>query len=125
MATAQINARIDADLKASGDRALEQMGYSPTRIIRLLWSYVAGNWHNTDAMHELFDLLEDRKRDSSADHETELRVRHAEEGSRIVANALANMGVSQHTLSTLADTPIDDLLEQAYAEKLGDRGLLL
>lgn len=124
MATAQINARIDSDLKTSGDRALEMLGYSPTRIIRLLWGFVADNWHDTVAMQALFDLLENHKQDSNANCDAEARAQRAEEGPRIVANALSEMGVSQRTLSALADTPYDDLLEQAYIEKLDERGLL-
>ncbi|MEY8437056.1 type II toxin-antitoxin system RelB/DinJ family antitoxin [Atopobiaceae bacterium 24-176] len=37
MATAQMNVRIDQDLKARGDGALANLGVSPTQAVRWLW----------------------------------------------------------------------------------------
>ena len=41
MATAQLNVRIDANLKASGDAVLERNGVSAVQIIRATWQYLA------------------------------------------------------------------------------------
>lgn len=37
-AQSQVNARIDANLKASGDAALAAAGLTPTQAVRMLWS---------------------------------------------------------------------------------------
>lgn len=37
-AQSQVNARIDADLKATGDAALAAAGFTPTQAVRMLWS---------------------------------------------------------------------------------------
>ena len=41
MAQAQINARIDADLKAAGDAGLAVAGYTPSQAVRILWALAA------------------------------------------------------------------------------------
>lgn len=41
MGTAQLNVRIDADLKAAGDSVLERFGVSSVQIVRSAWQYMA------------------------------------------------------------------------------------
>ena len=41
MATAQLNVRINADLKAAGDSVLERFGVSSVQVIRSTWQYMA------------------------------------------------------------------------------------
>ena len=41
MEVAQLNARIDAQIKREGDAALARMGVSATEAIRALWRYLA------------------------------------------------------------------------------------
>lgn len=41
MATAQLNVRIDADLKAAGDSVLDRFGVSSVQIVRSAWQYMA------------------------------------------------------------------------------------
>lgn len=43
MATAQLNVRIDEDLKAAGDAVLERNGVPVVQVIRDVWSYMAEN----------------------------------------------------------------------------------
>lgn len=38
---AQVNARINQDIKLAGDAVLGQMGISPTQLIRAVWAKVA------------------------------------------------------------------------------------
>jgi addiction module RelB/DinJ family antitoxin len=40
MATAQLNVRIDADLKAAGDAVLDRFGVSSVQIVRSAWQYM-------------------------------------------------------------------------------------
>ena len=41
MASAQLNVRIDADLKSAGDAVLERFGASAVQVIRAAWQYMA------------------------------------------------------------------------------------
>ena len=41
MATAQLNVRIDAGLKAAGDAVLERAGVSSVQVVRSAWQYMA------------------------------------------------------------------------------------
>ena len=41
MATAQLNVRIDEDLKLAGDLVLERFGVSAVQIVRAAWQYMA------------------------------------------------------------------------------------
>lgn len=41
MATAQLNVRIDEDLKAAGDAVLERYGVPAVQVIRDVWHYMA------------------------------------------------------------------------------------
>ena len=43
MATAQLNVRIDADLKAGGDAVLERFGVPAVQVIRDAWQYMVDN----------------------------------------------------------------------------------
>lgn len=43
MATAQLNVRIDEDLKAAGDAVLERYGVPAVQVIRDAWRYMAEN----------------------------------------------------------------------------------
>ena len=124
MATAQLNARIKAQIKAAGDQALSQAGYSPTQAIRLLWSYAAEHWHDIAAINKLFDLLKGESESSLSD-QTSLRVRRAQEGPLIFVDACAEMGVSEHAINAISKLTDEDLLEQARLDKLEERGLLL
>lgn len=45
-ATSQVNARIDSNLKASGDAGLAAAGYTTTQAIRALWAFAA-RWAST------------------------------------------------------------------------------
>lgn len=40
-ADAQVNARMDSDLKRAGDAALAKAGWTPTQAVRALWSFAA------------------------------------------------------------------------------------
>ena len=53
-AMAQVNARINQDIKLAGDAVLGQMGISPTQLIRAVWAKVACG---TKACDQLVSVL--------------------------------------------------------------------
>lgn len=116
MATAQINARIDADVKAAGDAAFAYAGYTPTQAIRALWEFGARNLHDPKKLRSFLDQLEN---DRSPGTTMEDIVKEVEEGPLIYERALREMGI--YTMEP-CDTPYEELLEQALAEKMIERG---
>ena len=118
MATAQVNARIDAQVKSRGDFGLAQANRTPTQAVRALWGYIGDNAHDGKALAKLFDLLEGRNAEQQS-REATRRTQLAEDGPQIFDAALATMGLSSESLPALSD---DELLEQAFLEKARERG---
>ena len=122
MATAQINARIDASVKEAGDRALSQIGYTPTKAIRRLWEFAGAHLHDSSALRDLFTLLESNDDPSDAQAQAALLEERILSGPLIFEQALSELGISQGRDFGLSD---EELLEQAYLEKMTERGTLL
>lgn len=117
MATAQINARINIETKQRGDRALSEIGFTPTRAIRALWCFAGENLGNGEALRTMLEKLESAgKPDATEDREK--RVLLAESGPLIFEQALEDLGATLQA----EDAPYDDLLEQAYIDKMTERG---
>lgn len=116
MATAQINARIDSEAKALGDRGLESIGYTPTNAIRALWKYVGENLHDPKKLRALFEQLEGNSPQKKTEKEI---LEEVEEGPLIYERALREMGI---VAIEPFDTPYEELLEQALIEKMAERG---
>lgn len=54
MATSQINARLDTDVKRAGDATLARFGANATQAIRSLWTYMA----ETNSLPNFMDAQE-------------------------------------------------------------------
>ena len=121
MATAQINARIDASMKALGDAALSFAGGSPTRAVRALWAFAGRNRHNASLLRETIEKLEGSPASSLS--EDEGRAALLEKGPAIFENAVKGLGVRCFKGDT--DVSYEELLEEAYEEKLVQRGIAL
>lgn len=52
---AQVNARIDAELKEAGDAALAAAGLTPTQAVRMLWSLAVRYQDEPERLHEVLD----------------------------------------------------------------------
>ena len=124
MATAQINARIDANVKALGDQALLSIGYSPTRIIRAVWEFAGRNASNREALRAWVDSLEDEMTIAQRDAKIEAWEKKIAEGPLIIERTLREMGIEHYTPTDFSDEDAyDDLLEEALLEKQMERGL--
>ena len=121
MTTAQINARIDSNLKESGDRSLASVGYTPTKAIRRLWEFASRNAHDRRKLRALFDELEGGQSQTASADAAQQRMERVKEGPLIFERALQEMGIEDHAMSGLSE---DELLAQAYQEKWEERGLL-
>ena len=119
-ATAQINARIEADVKAAGDAAFANAGYTPTQVIRALWGFAAKNMHDREKISSLLESIADEG-DRSRKKTLEEILEEVERGPRIIEQALREMGIENPSPPTKT---YDELREEAYLEKWTERGLL-
>lgn len=118
MALSQMNIRIDDKVRAEGNRALANIGFTPARIIRGLWGFAAQNQNNPARMRSALRFIEDQNVEAD---EKETRARTIEEGWHIAEKGLASLGVLQ-----VSAAPVDlrELKEQAMRERWEARGLL-
>ena len=117
---AQINARIDANLKVSGDAALAEAGLTPTKAIRAMWGRFSSL---ADQPEKIKELVSDQQAEPSttARAERDRKLALAREGSQIVARSLASRGISLP--EGFDELPYDELREQVLLERLHERGL--
>ena len=118
MATAQINARINSETKANGDRAFADIGCTPTHIIRLVWEFAGRHRGDRETLLDFVGKL-DEKSAAVEDDEIARKVRLAQKGPIIVDEALSRLGVKN--AEAYDEPPYDDLLAQAYVEKMAER----
>ena len=117
---AQVNARIDASLKVSGDAALAEAGLTPTKAIRAMWGRFSSLADQPDKIRE-FVSGSQTEPSSAACAERDRKLALAREGSQIVARSLASRGISVSEGSE--ELPYDELREQVLLERLRERGL--
>ena len=120
MATTQFNVRVNAAEKIAGDEALASVDYSPSRMVQSVWGYAARNKNNKKALRKLTRILEESTQPAE-DSVKEKRLKWANEGPRIFINALKEMGIQD--LSTVKLPNDEDLLYQAYLDKMDERGM--
>lgn len=117
---AQINARINSNLKVSGDAALAKAGLTPTKAIRSMWGLFSSLADRPDKIRELVSGQQSES-SSAACAERDRKLTLAREGSQIVARSLASRGIS--VSEGFDESPYDELREQVLLERLRERGL--
>ena len=117
---AQINARIDAGLKAAGDAALVNAGLTPTRTIRALWQRFA---NLADRPEKIRELVSESRSELTPDErdERDRKLALAREGATIVLRSLAARGIT--VPEGFEGLPYEELREQVLLERLHERGL--
>lgn len=122
--TAQMNIRIDAALKEQGDEALARIGYTPSQMVRTLWGYAARHTTDPGALAKMVEALEEK---------SQVEPDPIEEKRRVLHEGWAMMDEFRKTWGLEANVPEDDdermeyyerLREEAYFERLEERGLL-
>ena len=119
MASSQLNVRIDEKERASGDEALASIGYSPSQVVQSVWRFAAQNRHNKTALRRLSSLLEESHENDES--EKERRLRAHETGHHIYSDALEAMGITGTPKPP--DLSDDELLYQAYLDRMQEKGL--
>lgn len=112
---AQVNVRMNRDLKERGDATLSLAGSSPAKIIRLLWQRLA---MGGDAYERIMGVLDPTQAEVVEDDSHQV-VAHS---MGLFAELGASLGVDPSTFKP--DTrPTAQMLEEIEWELLEERGL--
>ena len=115
-AQAQINVRIDAEVKAAGDRVIESLGLSTSEVVRMLWRKLAEG--EREARKILDELGQEPEEARQAEIDRKLAALNGiEAGWKSFANLV---GLD---LSTFVPMTEEEIAEDRYAyllEKYGD-----
>lgn len=133
MEATQLNVRISPELKARGDEALSEAGFTPSAAVRALWSLAVAHREDPDGLRAV--LLPEGGRDNNEERQADIerRLHSLHEGWAICDSALAQPRPSKQDASTSAGEPCNEPFEpcdykELYAEALYDsyreRGLL-
>lgn len=115
----QMNVRIDEQLRVEGNRAFEEVGWSPSQAMRALWGYAARNRYNPRKLREIVDFLGEpvgRKEEQPQLSEAVLR------GSRIYDEFCEKLGLERSKPREVLS--YEELKEEAFLERWRERGLL-
>lgn len=115
MTMVQMNTRIESGLKAQGDAALAEFGYSPSAAVRLLWGYAARNRLSKRAMDELIGLLED-PREAKARESSHEPGSWASKGPAIIEQCRIDLGLSANARDAWSCEDMDGALVDALEE---------
>ena len=115
--TIQLNARLDRELKSSGDAALALIGLSPTQAVRALWEKAARRGKD---LEEVADLLIPSPRQDAAGGGSGQADDVVRQGWDLMEQAYASLGIDASVTRAYSD---DDLREVALEERLAERGL--
>lgn len=116
-ASAQINVRLDADLKRSGDAALSSAGITPSQAVRALWQLAASLADRPGALQDILSpgraRAEQREREKAAKHKLEL----IDQGSQLFAAVCRESGID---LAKVQPSGNEELKRNAYADRYGE-----
>ena len=114
---AQVNARIDPELKRSGDEGLAAAGISPTEGVRALYALASLYAKKPSKLiATLYPKAKEQAQRAAADARVR-KLKLVDEGASIVADARAELGISAS--SSVIVPSFDDLIESAYDDKYG------
>lgn len=119
-ASTQINARISPDLKARGDAALLEAGFSPTSAIRALWDFAAQHVGDPGAIVQALRPERVKHEEDAAAEERGRRAEAIARGSTLVRDAYLAAGFSWPSSAPEQELAYDELKELAYAERYGE-----
>ena len=126
MAPVQMNVRIEQDLKNAGDAAFEDIGYTPTEVVREVWGFAKRNRRNRRALNDLMRTLRD-PREEEADEEARTR-REAEfeewlaRGPGIVRDYCTHSGIDHGSIPRMTALEYDELLGDGLLEEYEQGG---
>lgn len=119
---AQMNVRMDSALKASGDAALAQAGYTPSAAVRALWAFAATHATTPQEITALLDSAESAAKDEAGDRAAH-RLALVEGGPHAIASFMQRFSAGAPVASNGHEAD-DDLLFEALTERMRERRTL-
>ena len=116
-ALTQMNVRMGARLKQTGDDALSSIGFTPTQAVRALWKYAA---QRGEALEEVKQFLMKAEGNST---QGESALNALQEGWQIIPDGLAALGISAETLAHVVQDEAS-IIEEARLERAEQKGWL-
>lgn len=117
----QVNARIDAKLKATGDAGLAAAGYTPTQAVRALWALATRFKNEPVKIRVALDPDGDVTPDDLA--ERNRRLAALRRGAGLVDNLCEQYGLPG-TSRKLAALPYRELRDALMDEHFAEKGLI-
>ncbi len=114
-ASAQVNARIDPELKRLGDEGLAAAGLTPTQAVRALWSMAASCVNEPERLRAALLPKEIEEERQGRETERRRRVELARAGADIMKSAYRDMGLDWPP--STSGLSYEELKELAYRER--------
>ena len=109
--SAQMNVRLDSQLKEAGDAVLARIGMTPSQAVRELWQYLTENGHMPVAKRNNDEALSD-------DIRSKARLPHVSEGAALVSNYYERFSIQRPSADEAFD--YDELYDQMMSERFSD-----
>lgn len=116
----QMNVRIEADLKERGDRVFACLGYTPSEIVRALWSYADRHGNNLEDIRTLLSEI----KGEDAIPSTSDRIRSMQEARQTVSDFFRtwNLKAGESKQHEKLDEYLDALREEETLSTLRNMG---
>ena len=113
----QMNVRIGAQVKQTGDEALSSIGFTPTQAVRALWTYAA---QRGKALEEVKQFLLAAERGSM---QAEPAPSVLKTGWQIIPNGMVALGISAQAMAQATQDEVA-LIDDARVERAKQKGWL-
>lgn len=121
MSMAQMNTRIDAEVKERGDAVLAQAGYSSSQAVRAIWSFAASHAHEPLVVRQFLQQAEGGGQDPSAKAAADAKLEALEQALSLHERLETTLGFQLEAEEALTDR---QLRGEALLSRWEDRGLL-
>lgn len=109
--SAQMNVRLDSQLKEAGDAVLASLGMTPSQAVRELWQYLTENGHMPIAKRNNDEVLPDDIRSKASSS-------HVSEGAALISNYYERFSIPRLSPDEIFD--YDELYDQMMSERFSD-----
>ena len=118
--TAQMNFRIDEDLKRRGDAALAAAGYTGSGAVRALWAFAAKHEHDPEKVAHALRFDQDARFDDAAARRQRMH-EAASRGAGICDAGRRKLGIGT-PVDGYHELDIEELRELALEDRAQERG---
>ena len=109
--SAQMNVRLDSQLKEAGDAVLASLGMTPSQAVRELWQYLTENGHMPIAKRNNDEVLPDDIRSKASSS-------HVSEGAALISNYYERFSIPRLGPDEVFD--YDELYDQMMSERFSN-----